>query len=122
MKNIIKKIAKIETSKKLLVASFVMAIVLMTVAIMHAWRTFDSTVYIYLIPAVFAELATATGFYYSKAKAENKIKLAALLKKQEDNLGKSIYIDEVAISDKTNEENVNNSEYFETTDDPFKEA
>lgn len=29
----------------------------------------------YLIPAIFAELATATGFYYSKAKAENRIKL-----------------------------------------------
>lgn len=28
-----------------------------------------------LIAAVFAELATATGFYYSKAKAENRIKL-----------------------------------------------
>lgn len=27
------------------------------------------------IPAIFAELATATGFYYSKAKAENRIKL-----------------------------------------------
>ena len=32
----------------------------------------------YLIPAVFAELATATGFYYSKAKAENRIKLRKL--------------------------------------------
>ena len=29
-------------------------------------------------PAVFAELATATGFYYSKAKAENRIKLRKL--------------------------------------------
>ena len=28
-----------------------------------------------LISTIFAELATATGFYYSKAKAENKIKL-----------------------------------------------
>ena len=32
----------------------------------------------YLIPAIFAELATATGFYYSKAKAENRIKLRKL--------------------------------------------
>lgn len=31
-----------------------------------------------LIPSVFAELATATGFYYSKAKAENRIKLRNL--------------------------------------------
>ena len=30
---------------------------------------------IYLIPSTAAEVATGTGFYYSKAKAENKIKL-----------------------------------------------
>ena len=29
----------------------------------------------YLIPAVFTELGVGTGFYYSKAKAENRIKL-----------------------------------------------
>ena len=34
-----------------------------------------SLIHIYLIPAVFAEMASATGFYYTKAKAENKIKL-----------------------------------------------
>lgn len=39
------------------------------------WRTGDTSPLAYLIPAVFAELATATGFYYSKAKAENRIKL-----------------------------------------------
>ena len=30
---------------------------------------------LYLIPAVFTELGVGTGFYYSKAKAENRIKL-----------------------------------------------
>ena len=39
------------------------------------WRTENLEPLAYLIPAVFAELATATGFYYSKAKAENRIKL-----------------------------------------------
>nr|WP_325242446.1 hypothetical protein [uncultured Oscillibacter sp.] len=39
------------------------------------WRTNDLSPLEYLIPAVFAELAAATGFYYSKAKAENRIKL-----------------------------------------------
>lgn len=39
------------------------------------WKTGDTSPLAYLIPAVFAELATATGFYYSKAKAENRIKL-----------------------------------------------
>ena len=39
------------------------------------WRTGDTSPLAYLIPAVFAETAAATGFYYSKAKAENRIKL-----------------------------------------------
>lgn len=39
------------------------------------WKTGDTSPLAYLIPAVFTELATATGFYYSKAKAENRIKL-----------------------------------------------
>ena len=42
------------------------------------WRTKDLSPLAYLIPAIFAELATATGFYYSKAKAENRIKLRKL--------------------------------------------
>lgn len=42
------------------------------------WRTGDLTPLAYLIPAAFADHATAVGFYYSKAKAENKIKLMKL--------------------------------------------
>ena len=42
------------------------------------WITMDTSVLAYLIPAVFAEMASATGFYYTKAKAENKIKLMTL--------------------------------------------
>ena len=39
------------------------------------YSTMDTSALAYLIPAVFAEMASATGFYYTKAKAENKIKL-----------------------------------------------
>ena len=39
---------------------------------------FTMAVVWYLIPSVFGELATATGFYFSKAKAENRIKLRKL--------------------------------------------
>ena len=53
----------------LIVTAFTLAIV---------WKTGDITPLAYLIPAIFAELATATGFYYSKAKAENRIKLRKL--------------------------------------------
>lgn len=39
------------------------------------WRTSNTEALAYLIPAIFGEAATATGFYYSKAKTENRIKL-----------------------------------------------
>lgn len=38
-------------------------------------KTEMSTPLAYLIPSVAAEVATGTGFYYSKAKVENRIKL-----------------------------------------------
>jgi hypothetical protein len=44
-------------------------------ALIMMWRTNDLSPFAYLIPSVAAEVATGTGFYYSKAKAENKIKL-----------------------------------------------
>ena len=50
------------------------------------WKTNDLSPLTYLIPAVFTELATATGFYYSKAKVENEIKLR-------QKYGKEIYKD-----------------------------
>lgn len=37
--------------------------------------TLDLTPLAYLIPSVAAEVAIGTGFYYSKAKVENRIKL-----------------------------------------------
>lgn len=40
-----------------------------------SWITKDMSVFQVLIPCVFAEFATATGFYYSKAKAENVLKI-----------------------------------------------
>ena len=46
--------------------------------ILYVWKTENLEPLAYLIPAIFAELATATGFYYSKAKAENRIKLRKL--------------------------------------------
>lgn len=49
------------------------AVSIFTMAIV--WRTGDTSPLEWLIPAAFAGLATATGFYYSKAKAENQIKL-----------------------------------------------
>ena len=48
------------------------------------WRTGDASALAYLVPAVYGELAVGTGFYYAKAKVENRIKLMAAYKMQPD--------------------------------------
>ncbi|MFR8854161.1 MAG: hypothetical protein ACLVHQ_04305 [Oscillospiraceae bacterium] len=56
-------------------AVFVINIVVIAFALVMMWRTCDLSPMAYLIPAVAAETATGTGFYYTKAKVENRIKL-----------------------------------------------
>ena len=67
-----------EFSKKIItfMTVFTVLITLFTLAVV--WRTGDTSPLAYLIPAVFAEYATATGFYYWKARKENEIKLRRL--------------------------------------------
>jgi len=73
---------KMEFSKAIFIGvSIVNLLVILFVCIM-VWRTNDLSPLNYLIPAAAAEMATATGFYYNKAKAENKIKLDELRKKR----------------------------------------
>jgi len=57
-----------------MVTAFTIVVIIYSMVLM--WKTNDSSALAYLIPSVFAEMATATGFYYSKAKTENKIKLS----------------------------------------------
>lgn len=64
-----------EFSKKIVVAVFSINIVVIVFTLIMMWRTCDLSPMAYLIPAVAAETATGTGFYYSKAKTENRIKL-----------------------------------------------
>ena len=64
-----------EFSKKIFVWTSLATIVVIIFTGVMVWRTNDLSPLMYLIPAMFAELATATAFYYNKAKAENKIKL-----------------------------------------------
>ena len=66
---------KREFSKIILACVGTVTLVVTVFTLAIVWKTGDTTPLAYLIPAVFAELATATGFYYSKAKAENRIKL-----------------------------------------------
>lgn len=64
---------KREFSKVLIASVGAVTLVVTAFTLAVVWRTGDTSPLAYLIPAVFAELATATGFYYSKA--ENRIKL-----------------------------------------------
>ena len=64
-----------EFSKKILVVAAIINIAVITFSCIMMWRTLDLTPLAYLIPAVAAEVATGTGFYYNKAKTENRIKL-----------------------------------------------
>lgn len=67
--------APMEFSKKILVFAAIVNIVVIVFTLIMIWRTCDLTPLAYLIPAVAAETATGTGFYYAKAKVENRIKL-----------------------------------------------
>ena len=67
-----------EFSKLIFVGVSVLTLAIIVFSCRIIWITMDTSALAYLIPAVFAEMASATGFYYTKAKAENKIKLMAL--------------------------------------------
>ena len=66
---------KLEFSKLIFVgvSIFILAITVYSCVVM--WITGDLSALGYLISAAGAEMAAATGFYYTKAKTENKIKL-----------------------------------------------
>ena len=66
---------KLEFSKKIMLVVGAVTIVVTAFTLLMVWKTLDLSPLAYLIPAVFAELSVGTGFYYSKAKAENRIKL-----------------------------------------------
>ena len=69
---------KVEFSKLIFLGVSIATIAITVFSCRMIWITMDTSVLAYLIPAVFTEMASATGFYYTKAKAENKIKLMAL--------------------------------------------
>lgn len=62
---------KTEFSKKIFVGVSIATIIVVIFSMYLMWKTSDATALAYLIPSVFAELATATGFYYNKAREEN---------------------------------------------------
>ena len=64
-----------EFSKKIIIFMTIFTVIITAYSLALMWRTGDTSGLAYLIPSVFTEYATATGFYYWKARAENKIKL-----------------------------------------------
>ena len=68
---------KVEFSKLIFLGVSIVTIAITVFSCRMIWLTMDTSALAYLIPAVFAEMASATGFYYTKAKAENKIKIMA---------------------------------------------
>lgn len=74
MRRVKKKPPK-EFSKKILIVAGIINAVVIVFTMVIIWRTLDLSPLAYLIPSVAAEVATGTGFYYSKAKVENRIKL-----------------------------------------------
>lgn len=66
---------KMEFSKLIFAFVSTIYIVVIVYSLVMMAITFDLTPLAYIIPATATELATATGFYYWKARAENKIKL-----------------------------------------------
>ena len=67
-----------EFSKKILVVAAFVNVAVIVFTFIMIWRTCDLSPLAYLIPAVAAETATGTGFFYAKAKVENRIKLMKL--------------------------------------------
>lgn len=64
-----------EFSKKFAIATLMLTVVITVCALGLMYMTGDLSTLPVLVTAIFAELATSTGFYYNKAKSENKIKL-----------------------------------------------
>lgn len=62
---------KIAFSKIIFVGVSIMTISVVIFSCRMMYMTGDLSPLAYLIPSIFAELATATGFYYKKAEREN---------------------------------------------------
>jgi hypothetical protein len=73
---------KFEFSKLIFAGVSILTISVVIFSCRMIYITGDLSPLTYLIPSVFAELATATGFYYRKAQKENEIKIPHYLASQ----------------------------------------
>lgn len=70
-----RKKKKIEFSKLIFIGVSIATMAVVVFSCRMIYFTGDLSPLAYLIPSVFAELATATGFYYRKAQKENELKI-----------------------------------------------
>ena len=76
MKKNIKRLKRMEFSKKVFYIITTLFIIVLIYSMALMWKTDTTDGLAYLIPSVGAIAATATGFYYWKARAENLVKLS----------------------------------------------
>ena len=65
-----------ETSKKIIAASYVIGIILTLLTVCGVIFGYDVTPLSIVTGAAFAEISVSNAFYYSKAKKENLLKIA----------------------------------------------
>lgn len=70
-----KRKSKLEFSKVILAGVTTLTLAVVVVSFVLMFRTMDLSPLSYIITGCFAELASATGFYYWKAKNENLLKI-----------------------------------------------
>jgi L-cystine uptake protein TcyP (sodium:dicarboxylate symporter family) len=62
---------KLEFSKRIFIGVTIGVIIVSIFSMYMVYRTNDTSILSYLIGGIFAEFATATGFYYNKSREEN---------------------------------------------------
>lgn len=77
---------KQEFSKKILYVLWISTTIVITLSFILMWKTMDLSPLSYIITGLFAELASATGFYYWKAKNENMIKIENSIKENQNKI------------------------------------
>ena len=76
----------LEFSKIIITTVAIATAIVVAISFILMFRTGDLSPLSYIITGIFAELASATGFYYWKAKRENEIKLQAIYGYLDDDL------------------------------------
>ena len=63
------------TTKAVMFIMMALTVATVIFSMVMAWRTLDASILITLLPCLFVETATCTGFYFWKRKVEDMIKM-----------------------------------------------